>query len=84
MQIPLDEDPPLRQTPQTQTPSGHVTFDACWEANSPLPPDRMTDACGNITLRKFRLRAVKLPAETKLSIVLFKLAELVQFVLALI
>ena len=34
----LDADPP-----------GHVTCDACWEANSPAV-DRMTDTCKNITL----------------------------------
>ena len=28
---------------------GHVTCDACWEAN-PSPVDRMTHGCENITL----------------------------------
>ena len=38
---PPDADPP---------PPGHVTCDACREANTPSPVDRMTDACENITL----------------------------------
>ena len=39
MQIPLDADPP---------DAGHVTCDACWEANPPMI--RMTHICKNITL----------------------------------
>ena len=35
---PMDADPP---------PLGYVTCDTCWEGN---PPDRLTDACENITL----------------------------------
>ena len=49
----LDADslPPWRQTLLDAYPPGHVTCDACWEANTPPPPvDRMTDACKNITL----------------------------------
>ena len=30
--------------PWIQTPLGHVTCDACWEANPP-PPDRILDTC---------------------------------------
>ena len=42
--LPLDADPS----------TGHVTCDACWEANpSPHPPvDRMTDMRKNITFPK--------------------------------
>ena len=29
---------------------GHVTCDACWEANPPPPVNKMTDGCKNITL----------------------------------
>ena len=32
--------------------AGHVTCDACWEAKPPLPMDRMTDMCKNITLSR--------------------------------
>ena len=50
----LDADslPPWRQTLLDAYPPGHVTCDACWEANTlpPPPVDRMTDACKNITL----------------------------------
>ena len=43
----LDADPhPWMKTP----PPSHVTSNACWEANSPPPVDRMTDTCKNITL----------------------------------
>ena len=35
--------------------SCHVTCDACWEAT---PPDRMTDACENITLPQTSFAAV--------------------------
>ena len=50
MQTPLDVDPPLDADPLwMQTPPGHVTCDACWEATPPHV-DRMTDACENITL----------------------------------
>ena len=45
---PLDAEPPWMQTPLEAEPPGHVTCDACWEANPPV--GRMTDACENITL----------------------------------
>ena len=40
---PPDTGPPWMQTP----PLGYVTCDTCWEGN---PPDRLTNACENITL----------------------------------
>ena len=49
---PLDADLPWRQTSLDADPPGHVTCDACWEANLPPPPwtEGMTDTCENITL----------------------------------
>ena len=48
---PPDADPPDADQPGGR-PSGHVTCDACWEANPPLPPpvNRMVHRCENITL----------------------------------
>ena len=37
------------QTPLEANPPGHLTWDACWEAN-PLWTEGMTHACENITL----------------------------------
>ena len=61
---PLWMQPPLDANPQRQTPlptdatppprcrpPGHVTCDACWEANRP-PPSGQTNTCENITLPK--------------------------------
>ena len=43
--------PPWMQTPLDADPPGHVTCDACWEANHPpFPVNRIIDACENITL----------------------------------
>ena len=39
---PLDADPPRMQTPLDADSPGHVTSDACWEANPP-PVDRRND-----------------------------------------
>ena len=61
MQTPLDEDP-LNPDPMMwtlleadplwrQTPPGHVTCDACWEAKSPWT-ELLTDGSENITLPK--------------------------------
>ena len=50
---PSDADPLWMQTPLDTDPPGHVTCDACWEANSPPPMNRMTHRCKNYLLTSF-------------------------------
>ena len=56
---PMEADTPWRQTLPGGRPPGHVTCDACWEANPPVK--RMTDRCKNITLSQTSFSGRKNP-----------------------